>query len=113
MPRDTLLDFFEDFSSIDEPFIVHDDGYRIRQASYRDIARAARAFAARLVGAGIGPGDRVVIWSENRPEWVVALWGTLLARAVLVPVDYRGSQELLGRIAALVEAKAVLVGAER
>jgi long-chain acyl-CoA synthetase len=112
MPRDTLLDFFEDFSAIDEPFIVHDDGYRVREATYRQVAAGARAFAARLAAAGIGPSDNVVIWSENRAEWVVAFWGTLLARAVLVPVDYRASTDLVVRIAGIVRAKAVLVGAE-
>jgi long-chain acyl-CoA synthetase len=112
MARDTLLDFFEDFARVDEPFIVHDDGYRVREATYRQVAVRARAFAARLAGAGIGPGDKVVIWSENRVEWVVAFWGTLLARAVLVPVDYRTSQDLLTRITGLVGAKVVLSGAE-
>jgi long-chain acyl-CoA synthetase len=112
MPRDSLLDFFEDLYAVDEPFIVHDDGYRVREATYRQVADGARAFAARLAAAGIGPDDNVVIWSENRAEWVVALWGTLLARAVLVPVDYRASSELVVRIVGIVRAKAVLVGAE-
>jgi long-chain acyl-CoA synthetase len=112
MPRNTLLDVFEDFAAIDEPFIVHDDGYRVREASYRAIAASAQAFAARLQSAGIGPSDKVVIWSENRTEWVIAFWGTLVARAVLVPVDFRSSPELVARIAAIVRAKAVLVGTE-
>ncbi|MFI5177882.1 MAG: AMP-binding protein [Vicinamibacterales bacterium] len=112
MRRDSLLDCFADFASIDEPFLVHDDGYRARQATYRQVADAARIFAARLTAARIGPDDKVVIWSENRIEWVVALWGCLLTRAVLVPVDFRASADLLTRIAAIVEAKAVLVGEE-
>ena len=48
MPRNTLLDFFEDFASSDEPFIVHDDGYRTRVMSYREVADSARGFAARF-----------------------------------------------------------------
>jgi long-chain acyl-CoA synthetase len=112
MARETLLDFFEDFATLSDPFIVHDDGYRVREVSYREIAAAARAFAARLQAAGVGADDKVVIWSENRAEWVVALWGCLLARVVLVPVDYRGSGELLARIAGIVEARAVLIGEE-
>ena len=112
MRRDTLLDFFEDFSGLDDTFLVHDDGYRVRQTTYREVAEAARRFAGRLTSAGVGAGDKVVIWSENRAEWVVALWGTLIARAVLVPVDYRASGDLLARIAAIVQAKVVLVGHE-
>jgi len=112
MPRATLLDFFEDFSAIDEPFIVHDDGYRVRETSYRDVADAARRFTGRLTAAGIGPGDKVVIWSENRTEWVIAFLGCLLGQVVIVPVDYRASADLLLRIAGIVRAKAILVGAE-
>ena len=57
MRRETLLDFFEDFSTLDEIFLVHDDGYRVRQVTYRQVAEAARAFARRLMAAG-RPGAR-------------------------------------------------------
>ena len=112
MARNTLIDFFDDFARLDEPFVVHDDGYRVREITYRELADASRAFAASLAARGIGPDDKVVIWSENRPEWLVALWGCLLARVVLVPVDYRASAVLVTRISQIVEAKAVLVGTE-
>ena len=112
MRRDTLLDFFEDFASSTDLFLVHDDGYRVRQATYQQVADAARAFAQKLDASGIRADDKVAIWSENRIEWVVALWGCLLRRVVLVPVDFRASGDLLTRIAAIVEAKAVLVGVE-
>jgi long-chain acyl-CoA synthetase len=112
MARATLLDFFEDFAHSDATFIVHDDGYRTRELTYRQVAANARAFAAALGEAGVAPDEKVVIWSENRAEWIIALWGCLLARVVLVPVDYRASPDLLSRITAIVEAKVVLVGEE-
>jgi long-chain acyl-CoA synthetase len=112
MRRDTLLDFFEDFSSRDEIFIVHDDGYRARHVTYRQMAQAARAFAARLGQSGIEPDDKVVIWSENRAEWIAAFWGCLLARVVVVPLDYRASADLVSRVVEIVRAKAILVGTE-
>jgi long-chain acyl-CoA synthetase len=112
MARDTLLDFFEDFAHKSDTFLVHDDGYRVRQATYREVAGAARAFARRLTEAGVAPGDRVVIWSENRMEWVEALWGCLLAQVVLVPVDFRASADLLTRITHIVKARIVLAGDE-
>jgi long-chain acyl-CoA synthetase len=112
MRRTTLVDFFEDFSSRSDVFLVHDDGYRTREVTYRELGTLARTFARELTQRGIGPDDKVVIWSENRIEWVAALWGVLLARAVLVPVDYRASADLVRRIAAIVKAKAILVGEE-
>jgi len=112
MARATLLDFFEDFAQSDATFIVHDDGYRVREMTYRQVSAAARVFARTLTEAGVEPDDKVLIWSENRAEWIVALWGCLLARAVLVPVDFRASADLLTRISAIVKAKVVLVGEE-
>ena len=112
MRRDSLLDFFDDYTAVDEPFIVHDNGYRVREVTYRGLAAAARAFGARLAAARIGPGEKIVLWAENRPEWLIALWGALLQQVVAVPVDYRASADLVRRISQIVEARAVLVGDE-
>ncbi len=68
--------------------------------------RAARGFAARLATAGIGKGDKVVFFSENRPEWIIAFWGCLLGGVVVVPIDYRSSPDFLARVARIVSAKA-------
>jgi long-chain acyl-CoA synthetase len=112
MPRDTLLDVLEDYSRRPDVYLVHDDGYRVREATYAGTAALAAEFNTRLASAGISPDDKVVIWSENRIEWIVALWGCLARGAVVVPVDYRASVELLRRISAIVKAKVVLVGDE-
>ena len=99
MARRTLIDFFEDLGNISGEFLVFDDGYRSWSYSYRDTADRAHAFAARLHAAGITRGQHVIIWSENRPEWIVALWGCLLRGVVLVPIDYRASADFLRRVA--------------
>ena len=44
------------------------------------------ATARQLQAWGIGKGDRVVILSENRPEWAVADFACLLLGAVDVPI---------------------------
>ena len=110
MRRDTLLDFFSDVSAGRGTFLVYDDGYRARSYSYGETANAARGFAARLQSAGLGKGDKVVFWSENRPEWIIALWGCLLNGSIAVPIDYRASHEFLGHVARIVEAKLLLLG---
>ncbi len=112
MSRRTLVDFLEDVTASDEPFIVHDNGYRVREVTYRELARAARAFARRLAGAGIGPDDKLIVWSENRAEWLAAMWGCLLARVVLVPIDYRASADLVARVSGIVRARVVAIGDE-
>ena len=112
MRRETLLDFFEDLETLDGTFLVHDDGYAVREATYRQLGMAARRFARRLSEGGIAEGEHVVIWSENRNEWVAALWGAMVAGVVLVPVDFRASGELVERIARIVSARVVLAGTE-
>ena len=78
MRRETLIDFFADLASARGVFLVHDNGYRRREHTYADVARASRALAARLHAAGLAKGDAVILWAENRPEWIVALWACLL-----------------------------------
>jgi acyl-CoA synthetase (AMP-forming)/AMP-acid ligase II len=108
--RATLIDFFQDLASADGPFLVHDDSFRTRTFSYKEVGRASAAFAARLTASGIAKGHKVVIFSENRPEWIVAFWGCLLIGAVAVPIDYRSSPDFLVRVARIVDAKVVLAG---
>jgi long-chain acyl-CoA synthetase len=110
MTRRTLIDFFDDLSAIDGEFLVYDDGYRTWSLSYRGVVEAARAFAARLRDARIVKGQSVAIWSENRPEWIVAFWGCLLEGVILVPIDYRASGAFLAKVSDIVSARIVLVG---
>jgi long-chain acyl-CoA synthetase len=108
--RETLIDFFDDLSRARGEFLIHDDGFRSRRYTYEQVGRAAHGFARRLNEAGLVKGEKVVFWSENRPEWIVAFWGCLLTGVVVVPVDYRASPEFLTRVMAIVSAKLVLVG---
>jgi long-chain acyl-CoA synthetase len=109
-PRDTLLDFFADFATANEEFLVWDDGYRTQHRTYTEVARAARDFAAKLRSQGIVKGQKIVFWSENRPEWVAALWGCLLEGVIAVPIDFRNSADFVTRIAGIVDARAILTG---
>jgi len=112
MRRDTLVDVFADLAATRGDFIVHDDGYRTRVRTYADVGRAARAAAARLARAGLGKGDRVVLWGENSPEWIAAFWGAIIAGVVVVPVDYRSSLEFVRRIRRIVDAPLLMIGRE-
>ena len=112
MTRETLLDFFDERLRSDAEFFVHDNGYRIRHYSYAAVRRAAVDFAARLAAAGVGAGDKVLFWSENRPEWIMAFWGCLLRGVVVVPIDHRASAGFLHTVRQLVDARVLLVGDE-
>ena len=109
-PRETLVDLFRDLDSHRGDFLVYDDGYRVRRHTYAEVTRAARVFAARLRDAGIGKGDKLVLWGENRPEWIVCYWGAVISGVIVVPIDYRASAAFLDKVAAIVEARAIVVG---
>lgn len=55
-------------------------------ATATDLAGQARRVASALA-ASTAPGDRVALAIANRPEFVVAYLGTLLAGRIAVPVD--------------------------
>jgi len=64
----------------DRTFLVHGER-RVTFAGFRAAAQAART---RLADLGIRPGDRVLVFGYNSPEWVVALWALWLEGAVPV-----------------------------
>jgi len=56
--------------------------------TYGELWRRASRVAGALIERGIGPGERVAILSESRPEWGICLLAGLLAEAVVVPLDH-------------------------
>jgi long-chain acyl-CoA synthetase len=54
--------------------------------STRDWFDRVRDLALGLMSFGVGKGDRVVIMSESRPEWLLTDFAILTAGAVTVPV---------------------------
>lgn len=57
-----------------------------RSLTYGEVARRVRELALGLHTLGIANGDRVAIWSENRPEWNLADLAALAIGAVDVPI---------------------------
>jgi long-chain acyl-CoA synthetase len=55
--------------------------------TYGRVGEMAWQGAATLRQLGVGPGDRVVLMSENRPEWGISYFAILLAGATAVPLD--------------------------
>src|SRR5262249_53010731 len=54
--------------------------------SFVDLASRVRELALGLHALGIRRGDRIAIWSENRPEWNLADLASLACGAVDVPI---------------------------
>jgi long-chain acyl-CoA synthetase len=85
-------------------------GAEWREISWRRLGEDVRAAAKALVDLGVGEGDRVAIWSSNRPEWTIADLACQQIRAVSVPLYASASQSQAGYILREVEAKVAFVG---
>ena len=73
----------------DRECVVVLDGERVTYQQLWD--RSARV-AGGLRAAGVQPGDRVANRHGNGLEWCLGFWGTLMAGAVVVPVNTRFSE---------------------
>jgi len=110
--RVTLANYFAEFAQSCALYIQSDDGYRSWAYTYAQVGAAARNFSAKLHAQGITKGDKIIFWSENRPEWVAAFWGCAVAGVIVVPIDYRASCDFLRRVQSKVSARAILIGDE-
>ncbi|HMO45639.1 MAG TPA: long-chain fatty acid--CoA ligase [Rubrivivax sp.] len=67
--------------------------------SYAELLRQAETMAGYLQQAcGVKRGDRVLVFSQNCPQWIAAYFGILRADAVLVPVNAMLLQQELEHI---------------
>jgi long-chain acyl-CoA synthetase len=92
----------------DRPALQIKPGFRTRTWTFDEIGDAVPRIAGVLRGSGIQPGERVLIWAVNRPEWGMAFLGALWAGAVPVPIDLRSTDEFAARIAAQTQPRLVL-----
>src|SRR6056300_800011 len=53
--------------------------------SWAEVDHKIRQLASVLVSAGVGPGDRVIISAENRPEWAICDLAIMAIGAIVVP----------------------------
>jgi len=80
-------------------------GYRMEWFTYGQVLELASRFVRELDARQIGKGDRVMLWGENRAEWVAAFFGCALRGAVVVPMDNGASGDFAARVFRQVEAK--------
>ncbi len=69
----------------DAPFLWAKTGGTWNSISWLDAARQIAGFARSLKELGLEPGERVMLVSENRPEWCIADLGIMAAGCITVP----------------------------
>jgi len=107
-----LLEFFGEYYTTQSECLIFDDGYRRWCYSYAQVARGACIFATRLQQAHIDKGEKIILWSENRPEWLFAFWGCILTGVVVVPIGGEAAPEFIRKVQSIVEARVIVAGDE-
>ena len=78
--------FFEQADALgDRPFLYRKVDGAYRSITWRETADRVCRLADGLKARGIGPGDRVGLVSENRPEWLIADMAIMSIGAITVP----------------------------
>jgi len=75
--------------------------------TYARFCGECKRIARGLMAAGLKKGDRVVLWSENRPEWMAVWMGTVIAGICIVPVDFLVTEQECVNIINITGAKAI------
>jgi long-chain acyl-CoA synthetase len=79
-----LLEVFSVYSN--KPAIIYKKGHHFESLTFKKLKRQVSQFASFLITEGVKKGDRVVILSENRPEWIIADLAIQFLGAVNVPI---------------------------
>jgi long-chain acyl-CoA synthetase len=97
----------------DAPFLSKKVDGDWQSISYSEAAQQVAALAASLIRLGLRPGDRVMLVSENRPEWLIADLGIMAAGCVTVPTYTTNTTRDHQHILANSGASAVIVSTQK
>ena len=110
VPHANFSSFLEaiERDNCDKPAILYRSGKQreFTRWSFGEFAGHCRRIARGLLAAGLVKGDRVVLWAENRPEWMAVWMGTVIAGFTIVPVDALVTEEECRNIIGITRAKA-------
>lgn len=80
--------------------------------TYSEVDRLSGKIAGALVGAGVGPGDRVAISLGKTPASLVGVYGILKTGAAYVPLEFGGLASRQARVATHSEAAALVTSSK-
>jgi long-chain acyl-CoA synthetase len=93
----------------DAPFLWSKQGGAWQSISWREAAETVARLAAALTAIGVERGDRVMLVSENRPEWCLSDLAIMAAGCVTVPTYTTNTERDHAHIIENSGAKAVIV----
>ena len=97
----------------ERPFLTAKRDGEWRSQSWREVADKVCLLAEGLRSIGLEPGDRVMLVSENRPEWCIADLAIMAAGMVTVPTYVTNTERDHLHILENSGAKAVIVASAK
>ncbi len=97
----------------DSPFLWRKEKSGWTSISWRDAARQVAGLSKSLGQLGLERGDRVMLVSENRPEWCIADLGIMAAGCITVPTYTTNTERDHQHILDNSGARAVIVSTAR
>ena len=114
MSLETLNDIFFAVADRNERVVMmHRHAIQWVSISAGEFYRNVVGVACTLKQWGIGKGDRVAVLSENRPEWAIADFASLLIGAVVVPIYTTLTDEQVAYILRDSGARVVFASSEK
>ncbi|MBA4040912.1 MAG: long-chain fatty acid--CoA ligase [Sphingobium sp.] len=93
----------------DKPFLWAKAGGRWQSISWATAAAQVAALASALKAIGLNPGDRVMLVSENRPEWCISDLAIMAAGCITVPAYTTNTERDHAHILENSGARAIIV----
>ena len=76
-----------------KPFVSWQDGETTASVSYGEAAETVDSYSRGFLEIGLSPGDRIAVFSDNVPEWIIIALGINNAGMVDVPRGENSSDD--------------------
>lgn len=96
---ETAADFYPEKTAVN---------YYGLEISYSRLASEVYSLAGALAQAGIRKGDRVAVYMQNCPQYIISFYGVMRANAVVVPINPMNNEKELSFILRDAEASALI-----
>ncbi|HZR39583.1 MAG TPA: AMP-binding protein [Ktedonobacteraceae bacterium] len=81
------------------------DDNEVSTLTYQTLQERVQRFAGYLQQQGFSKGERMMIWSPSRIDWMVTYLAALMVGLVVVPLDINTKEDFLQRLAETTEAR--------
>lgn len=80
------------------------EGDALATLTYQELQKRVEDFAGYLQQVPVTRGERIMIWSASRTDWLVAYFGALQVGLVVVPLDINTKDDFFERLVEITEA---------